>query len=232
MKPRPVRGFSPWIAMRKRRQAVTMCTSHPPTRSRGNSSGLGLLLSRSRHGRLGRRFRIAIQGENPRTGRGFIWHMFHARPGGGASPAATAGRRSAEWHTVGGLKIRAASRCGSALPLHFRLHEFLADPAGDGAHPSIAGGLLPPRPVMETAQARASATPHGRWHPLRRLRHAGGRKDARATSLSAAQRRPPPRVLHTRRPASRSGRAIALRCARRWWRMGPPAKRTQDRARA
>src|SRR6266516_4932922 len=30
----------------------------------------------------GRRFRIAIQGRDPRTDRGFIWHMFQARPGG------------------------------------------------------------------------------------------------------------------------------------------------------
>ena len=35
----------------------------------------------------GRRFRIAIQGTDPRNGRSFIWHMFHARPGGGASSA-------------------------------------------------------------------------------------------------------------------------------------------------
>src|SRR5262249_27246433 len=35
----------------------------------------------------GRRFRIAIQGRHPKTGRGFIWHMFQARPGGGASSA-------------------------------------------------------------------------------------------------------------------------------------------------
>ena len=35
----------------------------------------------------GRRFRIAIQGADPRNGRSFIWHMFHARPGGGASSA-------------------------------------------------------------------------------------------------------------------------------------------------
>src|SRR5262249_3477860 len=32
-----------------------------------------------------RRFRIAIQGVNPRTKRPFIWHLFHARGGGGAS---------------------------------------------------------------------------------------------------------------------------------------------------
>src|SRR6202022_4330220 len=35
----------------------------------------------------GRRFRIAIQGRDPRTQKGFIWHMFQAPPGGGAPPA-------------------------------------------------------------------------------------------------------------------------------------------------
>jgi N-methylhydantoinase B len=35
----------------------------------------------------GRRFRIAIAGTDPRTRRKFIWHLFQARPGGGASPA-------------------------------------------------------------------------------------------------------------------------------------------------
>src|SRR6202167_4206662 len=29
----------------------------------------------------GRRFRIAIQGRDPRSGKNFIWHMFQARPG-------------------------------------------------------------------------------------------------------------------------------------------------------
>ena len=31
----------------------------------------------------GRRFRIAIKGEDPRNGKPFIWHMFQARPGAG-----------------------------------------------------------------------------------------------------------------------------------------------------
>jgi N-methylhydantoinase B len=35
----------------------------------------------------GRRFRIAIQGKDPRSSKPFIWHFFQARPGGGASPA-------------------------------------------------------------------------------------------------------------------------------------------------
>jgi len=33
----------------------------------------------------GRRFRLAVQGIDPRNGRPFIWHLFQARPGGGGS---------------------------------------------------------------------------------------------------------------------------------------------------
>src|SRR5262249_60597142 len=54
----------------------------------------------------GRRFRIAIQGRDPRSERGFIWHMFQARPGGGASPAGDGRPRAGEGHSAGGLKIR------------------------------------------------------------------------------------------------------------------------------
>src|SRR5262249_28603750 len=42
-----------------------------------------------------RRFRIAIQGMTPRTRRPFIWHLFHARGGGGASPVGDG------WETAG-----------------------------------------------------------------------------------------------------------------------------------
>ncbi|MGH7126294.1 MAG: hydantoinase B/oxoprolinase family protein, partial [Stellaceae bacterium] len=80
----------------------------------------------------------AIQGENPRTGRGFIWHMFHARPGGGASPGGDGWSSIGEWHTVGGLKFGSIEVADARFPLHFRLHEFLADSGGDGQH---RGGL-------------------------------------------------------------------------------------------
>src|SRR5437660_8414519 len=65
---------------------VTLCTSHP---SNEIVEAIVKALSASCPERAmagwGRRFRIAIQGENPRNGRNFIWHMFQARPGGGAS---------------------------------------------------------------------------------------------------------------------------------------------------
>src|SRR5262249_60634810 len=53
----------------------------------------------------GRRFRIAIQGRNPHTDRGFIWHMFQARPGGGASPEGDGWPGAGEWHSAGGIKF-------------------------------------------------------------------------------------------------------------------------------
>jgi len=39
----------------------------------------------------GRRFRVAIKGTNPRTGKPFIWHLFHARPAAVRPPRATVG---------------------------------------------------------------------------------------------------------------------------------------------
>ena len=62
----------------------------------------------------GRRFRIAIQGTIRAPGSAFIWHLFQARPGGGASsagdgwPARASGRRPA-------ASSSAASRCRGAL---------------------------------------------------------------------------------------------------------------------
>src|SRR5262249_56193855 len=58
----------------------------------------------------GRRFRIAIQGRDPRSERGFIWHMFQARPGGGASPPGDGWPRAGEWPSAGGLQFRSPDR--------------------------------------------------------------------------------------------------------------------------
>ena len=53
----------------------------------------------------GRRLRIAIKGRDPRNGRAFIWHMFHARPGAGASSGGDGWHNCGEWHSAGGLKF-------------------------------------------------------------------------------------------------------------------------------
>ena len=90
----------------------------------------------------GRRFRIAIQGEDPRTGRNFIWHMFHARPGGGASSGGDGYSSIGEWHTVGGLKFGSIEVVEVRFPLYFRQHEFRPGSAGDGQYRGGPGAVL------------------------------------------------------------------------------------------
>jgi N-methylhydantoinase B len=118
---------------------VTLCTSHP---SNEIVEAIVKALSASCPDRAmagwGRRFRIAIQGEDPRTGRNFIWHMFQARPGGGASSGGDGWSSIGEWHTVGGIKFGSIEVAEVRFPLHFRHHEFRAGSGGDG---QFRGGL-------------------------------------------------------------------------------------------
>ncbi|MBT4486825.1 MAG: hydantoinase B/oxoprolinase family protein [Rhodospirillaceae bacterium] len=80
----------------------------------------------------GRRFRIAIKGEDPRNGKPFIWHMFHARPGAGASPGGDGWHGSGEWHSTGGLKFGSVEIAEQRFPLFFQRHEYRPDSGGDG----------------------------------------------------------------------------------------------------
>jgi N-methylhydantoinase B len=80
----------------------------------------------------GRRFRIAIQGKDPRSSRSFIWHLFHARPGGGASPAGDGWPTAGEWQAAGGIKFGSVEV--TARFAIFRRHEFRLDSGGDGEH--------------------------------------------------------------------------------------------------
>jgi N-methylhydantoinase B len=118
---------------------VTLCTSHP---SNEIVEAVIKALSGSCPDRAmagwGRRFRIAIQGEDPRNGRRFIWHLFHARPGGGASPGGDGWSSIGEWHSVGGLKFGSVEMAEARFPLHFARHEFRPDSGGAGRH---RGGL-------------------------------------------------------------------------------------------
>ena len=130
---------------------VTLCTSHP---SNEIVEAIVKALSASCPDRAmagwSRRFRIAIQGEDPRTGRNFIWHMFQARPGGGASPAGDGWSSIGEWHTVGGIKFGSIEVAEVRFPLHFRHHEFRAGSGGDG---EFRGGLgVALDLVLETAK--------------------------------------------------------------------------------
>ena len=106
---------------------VTLCTSHP---SNEIVEAIVKALSASCPERAmagwSRRFRIAIQGEDPRTGKNFIWHLFQARPGGGASSGGDGWSSIGEWHSVGGLKFGSLEVAEVRFPLHFRQHEFRA----------------------------------------------------------------------------------------------------------
>jgi N-methylhydantoinase B len=118
---------------------VTLCTSHP---SNEIVEAVIKALAGSCPDRVmagwGRRFRIAVKGEDPRTGKNFIWHLFHARPGGGASAGGDGWSSIGEWHTVGGLKFGSIEVAEARFPLHFRRHEFLENSGGDGQY---RGGL-------------------------------------------------------------------------------------------
>ncbi len=80
----------------------------------------------------GKRFRIAIKGEDPRNRRPFIWHMFHARPGAGASSGGDGWHGSGEWHSAGGLKFGSVEVAETRFPLFFERHEYRPNSGGDG----------------------------------------------------------------------------------------------------
>ncbi|MGH7264367.1 MAG: hydantoinase B/oxoprolinase family protein [Candidatus Rokuibacteriota bacterium] len=90
----------------------------------------------------GRRFRIAIQGVDPRSKRPFIWHMFHARPGGGASAAGDGWPTAGEGQAAGGIKFGSVEVTEVRFPLVFRRHELRPDSGGDGRYRGGAGSVL------------------------------------------------------------------------------------------
>jgi len=111
----------------------------------------------------GRRFRIAVQGTNPQTGRPFIWHMFQARPGGGASSAGDGWPAAGEWQAAGGIKFGSIEVTEVRFPLFFRRHEFLPGSGGEGRYRGGVGAAL--EFVVETKEpARANTAGDGVRH--------------------------------------------------------------------
>ncbi len=104
----------------------------------------------------GRRFRIAIKGVNPRTNRDFIWHMFHARPGGGASPAGDGWETAGEGQAVGASKFGSIEVAETRFPLFFEHHEFRPDSFGDGTYRGGVGSVL--RLKVETTEPGVANT--------------------------------------------------------------------------
>ncbi len=121
-------------------------------------------------GGWGRRFRVALAGTDPRTGRGFIWHLFHARPGGGASPGGDGWAAAGEWHSVGGIKFGSVEVTEARFPLLLEHHEFRAGSGGAGAAPRRGRGDVAPGGGDDGPGAGQHG---GRRGAARRARHAG-----------------------------------------------------------
>src|SRR6266699_2540463 len=203
---------------------VTLCTSHP---SNEIVEAIVKALAASCPDRAmagwGRRFRIAIQGEDPRTGRNFIWHMFQARPGGGASAGGDGWSSIGEWHTVGGIKFGSIEVAEVRFPLHFRHHEFRSGSGGDG---QFRGGLgVALDLVLETAKpALANTAGDGARHgPCGML----GGEDGIPHDYRLVSAGRPPRVLRTKEVGIEIGPGDCLEIRSSGgggW--GPPARRS------
>ena len=99
----------------------------------------------------GRRFRIAIQGKDPRhANKPFIWHFFQARPGGGASSAGDGWPGGGEWQAAGGIKFGSLEVTEVRFPLFFKTHEFRPDSGGGGQYRGGPGGIV--EMVVETEE--------------------------------------------------------------------------------
>jgi N-methylhydantoinase B len=136
---------------------VTLCTNHC---AQEIGEAVIKALSRACPERAmagwGRRFRIAIQGRHPRTGRPFIWHMFQARPGGGASSAGDGWPTAGEWQAAGGIKFGSIEVTEARFPLFFRRHEFRPDSGGAGRYRGGVGAVL--EFVVETEEPALANT--------------------------------------------------------------------------
>lgn len=136
---------------------VTMCTSHCSNEIvEAIVVALSAACPERAMGGWGRRFRIAIKGEDPRTGRGFIWHLFQARPGGGGSIAGDGYSSVGEWHSAGGIKFGSIEIAEVRFPFLFLHHEYRPDSAGDGQYRGGTGGDL--EMVVETAKPAIANT--------------------------------------------------------------------------
>jgi N-methylhydantoinase B len=128
---------------------VTLCTSHCSNEIvEAIVTALAPACPERAMGGWGRRFRIAIKGENPKNGKGFIWHLFHARPGGGASSAGDGFNSIGEWHSAGGIKFGSIEVAEARFPLLFLRHEYRPDSGGDGRYRGGTGADL--EMVVET----------------------------------------------------------------------------------
>jgi N-methylhydantoinase B len=119
--------------------AVTLCTNHPASEiCEAVIKALSQSCPQQTMAGWGKRFRIAIQGVDPRTKTPFIWHMFHARPGGGASSGGDGWSSVGDWPSAGAAKFGSIEDAEVRFPLFFERHEFLPGSGGEGQY---RGGL-------------------------------------------------------------------------------------------
>ncbi|MBV8447773.1 MAG: hydantoinase B/oxoprolinase family protein [Hyphomicrobiales bacterium] len=117
----------------KENAPVTLCTSHPSNEIiEAIIKAMAPACPERVMGGWGRRFRLAIKGQDARRDRSFIWHMFHARPGGGASAGGEGWSSIGEWHSAGGIKFGSIEVDEARFPLLFRKHEFRLASGGVG----------------------------------------------------------------------------------------------------
>ncbi|WP_332302756.1 hydantoinase B/oxoprolinase family protein [Rhizobium sp. GR12] len=122
---------------------VTLCTTHPANEIvEAIVRALESACPDRTMGGWGRRFRMSITGDNPRNGRKFVWHLFHARPGGGASSRGDGWSNGGEWHSVGGIKFGSIEVTEARFPLFFERHEFRPGSGGDGEFRGGVGSEL------------------------------------------------------------------------------------------
>ena len=144
---------------------VTLSTNHP---SQEIAEAIMLALAQACPERVvsgwGKRYRIAIAGENPRTGKPFIWHLFHARPGAGASQCGDGWSNVGELSSGGGLKFGSVEVMEARFPLFFERHEFRRDSGGRGRFRGGAGVSMTMR-IETPAPVVGVAAGEGRIHP-------------------------------------------------------------------
>jgi N-methylhydantoinase B len=140
---------------------VTLCTNHP---AQDIAEAMFKALAGSCPDRTlagwSKRFRIAVHGANPRTNRNFIWHLFHARPGGGACVAGDGWPTVGEGQAAGGIKFGSVEVAETRFPLFFKRHEFRPDSGGAGKFRGGVGSVLELR-VETTAPAQANTAGEG-----------------------------------------------------------------------
>ncbi|HUA76707.1 MAG TPA: hydantoinase B/oxoprolinase family protein [Acetobacteraceae bacterium] len=130
---------------------VTLCTSHCSNEIiEAVITALAPACPERAMAGWGRRFRIALEGKDPRTRHRFLWHLFQARPGGGASSAGEGWPAAGEWHSAGGLKFGSIEVTEVRFPLFFEKHEFRPGSGGAGKFRGGDGSSL--SVVVETEE--------------------------------------------------------------------------------